>query len=103
MKEAGAKYQATPGGKRAHCKRQNRYEARLKNLTHQSPGETTPTATVPSLPAMSTIPVAPIGRTRTWSHGEESESYRCSWCGQPARYLRHETLARCRTRRPSQA
>ena len=48
LRTAGAKYQATPAGKRAHCKRQNRYEARLKILTHQSPGEATSTATVPS-------------------------------------------------------
>lgn len=103
MRAAGAKYQATPAGKRAHCKRQNRYETRLKILTHQSPEETISTATVPSSPATSTIPVAPTDETRTWSHGEESGIYRCSWCGQSARYLRHETLARCRTRRPRRA
>jgi hypothetical protein len=59
LRRAGAKYQATAAGKRAHCKRQNRYEARRKILTHQSPGEAASTATVPSLPATSTISVAP--------------------------------------------
>jgi hypothetical protein len=69
LRRAGAKYQATAAGKRAHCKRQNRYEARRKILTHQSPGEEAATATVPSLPATSTISVATTGGTRTWSHG----------------------------------
>ncbi len=99
--EAGQRYQATPAGKSAHAARQRRYVAgqRQKKMTHQSPQEVDPSTTVPPASATSVMETELPGETRTWSHEKsESGTPRCARCGRPGKYVRHETLARCRPR-----
>ena len=89
LRAAGQRYQASFEGRWAHARRQERYR---QKVTHQGTGEGPAAAMVRASPAAgATQAPRPTG---VEVHAHVQRQLRCAFCGRPARFIRHETLAR---------
>jgi len=110
LRAAGARYQASPQGRRRHARRQCRYRLRQpleRKVTHQGTQPLLEPAMVSEVPVGEAMEAeVPAGKEER-THAEldpdpSGQPVRCSRCGRPGRFVRQETMAcyRRNTRAP---